>query len=213
MKRLILHFVAAFVVAFAAVTPIAARAQTSCPPAGAVFEYHDSYQGSVYSYDKGWVRVVSLGGARDNLGRCYFRAVNGTIWKLAADAPLRRASATSMPSQRPTAPPAAAAGPGGPIPVGVYECDAPITIGGMVMGSPQTGLMFGIFGPGSYRDFNGGRGTYTMTGNILRMTSGPLAGTRYERQEATYFKPLNAQGKTGSIRCVLNKSKSLNGRW
>ncbi|WP_066798484.1 hypothetical protein [Sphingomonas soli] len=204
MKHLSL---AAISLASAAFFATPAQAQ-SCPAAGTTFEYHDSYKGAVYSYDNGWIRVTSLGGARDNIGRCQYRDAKGEVWKLAADAPLRPASAGT-----PAARPPAQAGTSGAIPVGVYECDAPITIGGMVMGSPQTGLMFGIIGPGAYRDFNGGRGTYALNGTILTMTSGPLRGTRYERQGATYFKPLNAQGKTGSIRCVLNRSKSLNGRW
>lgn len=209
MKRIVPMTIAPFVATgFAVLGATPASAQQACPAAGTVLEYHDAYKGSVYSYDNGWIRVTSLGGARDNLGRCQYRDAQGKVWKLDSSEPLRRASG-SAPPPKPSAP----AGTTGPIPVGVYECDAPITIGGMVMGSPQTGLMFGILGPSTYRDFDGGRGSYTLTGNILKMTSGPLAGTRYERQAATLFKPLNAQGKTGSIRCVLNKAKSLSGRW
>ncbi len=101
----------------------------------------------------------------------------------------------------------------GPIPTGVYECDAPANFGGSVMGAPTTGLFFGVTGPGAYRDFDGGRGAFSLNGDVLTMTSGPLRGTRYRRQGATLFRPLNAQGQVGPIRCVLNRAKSLNGRW
>ncbi|TAD82097.1 MAG: hypothetical protein EAY70_04025 [Sphingomonadales bacterium] len=101
----------------------------------------------------------------------------------------------------------------GPIPVGVYECDSPQMIGGMVMPSPSTGHMFGVFGPGSYRDFDGGRGAFTFSGGILTMTSGPLKGIRYRREAERLFYPLNEKGERGAIRCVLNRAKSLKGRW
>lgn len=100
-----------------------------------------------------------------------------------------------------------------PIPAGVYECDAPINVGGMMMGSPQTGLMFGVTGPAAYRDFNGGKGGFALSGDLLTMTSGPLKGTRYRRQGPTLFRPLNAAGAIGPTRCLLNKSKTLTGRW
>jgi hypothetical protein len=102
---------------------------------------------------------------------------------------------------------------GGAIPTGVYECDSPQMIGGVVMPNPSTGHMFGVTGPGAYRDFNGGRGTFSIAGDILTMTSGPLKGIRYRRAMPTLFYPLNAKGERGAIRCVLNKAKSLTGRW
>lgn len=184
--------------------------QTSCPPAGARYR-RDNISSSFV--------VVSLGGPYHSALGCQWRRedTREEIWlSFSMMTPLGASPA------RPSVPGAAGAGTGtgsqtrgafGPIANGVYECDAPINVGGMTMGSPQTGLFFGVTGPGAYRDFNGGRGAFTVSGDTLTMTSGPLRGTRYRREGATLFKPLNAQGQTGSIRCVLNRSKSLTGRW
>ena len=187
-------------------------AQTSCPPAGARYR-RDNISSSFV--------VVSLGGPYHSALGCQWRRedTREEIWLgFSMMTPLGGASSPSP--GRPPAPRGAGGGTGsqtpgafGPIANGVYECDAPINVGGMTMGSPQTGLFFGVTGPGAYRDFNGGRGAFTVSGDTLTMTSGPLRGTRYRREGATLFKPLNAQGQTGSIRCVLNRSKSLTGRW
>ncbi|MBU7581220.1 MAG: hypothetical protein KAF27_12285, partial [Porphyrobacter sp.] len=104
--------------------------------------------------------------------------------------------------------PLAAQSPGGAsgsIPVGVYECDSPQMVGGMVMPNPSTGHMFGVLGPGTYRDFNGGRGAFTFAGGILTMTTGPLKGVRYRREAERLFYPLNEKGERGAIRCVFNR--------
>lgn len=122
-------------------------------------------------------------------------------------------AAPSRPVPAPAPAPVRPAGDFGPIQIGVYECDQPISIGGMIMGSPVPGPMFGVTGPGAYRDFNGGTGSFSFSGGILTMTSGPLRGTRYQRSDATLFHPLDAKGQRGSIRCVLNKRKDLRGRW
>lgn len=184
----------------------AAQAQQACPPKGTVLEWHDFYEGFVYSYDHGWVRVTALGGNVSYSNTCEFIKDDGEKVKIPLTAQLRRPVGGAAARPRPAA-------NWGAIPVGVYECDVPQMIGGMVMPSPSTGHMFGVFGPGSYRDFRGGRGSFTFSDNILTMTSGPLKGIRYRREGATLFYPIDAKGKRGSIRCVLNKAKSLNGRW
>ncbi len=103
----------------------------------------------------------------------------------------------------------------GPLPKGVYLCDAPINVGGMIMGSPQTGPMFGLYDERRYRDYDGGTGNYRYDAgsNLLQMTSGPLNGMRYRRTGATLFKPLNDKGEEGGIRCLHAPSKSMQGRW
>ena len=101
----------------------------------------------------------------------------------------------------------------GPIAMGVYECDSPAAVGGSIMGRPVTGFFFGVTAPGAYRDFDGGRGAFSLNGDVLTMTSGPLRGIRYRRQAAGLFRPLDAQGQIGPIRCVLNRAKALTGRW
>ena len=188
--------------------PTAAAPQTQCPPAGARFRRNNITGAFV---------VVSLGGAYDDTLWCRWRRedTGATIW-LTMELMTPLGGGTTAGAGTNGARPAngqAAPSSFGPVQTGVYECDAPINVGGMVMGSPQTGLFFGVTGPGAYRDFNGGRGAFSVSGNVLTMTSGPLRGTRYRREGATLFKPLNAQGQTGSIRCVLNRAKSLTGRW
>ncbi|MBN8552938.1 MAG: hypothetical protein J0L52_08610 [Caulobacterales bacterium] len=101
------------------------------------------------------------------------------------------------------------------LPLGVYECDAPIMIGGMVSANPQTGPMFGVTGPGRYRDFDGGEGRFELADHVLSMTSGPLEGTRYRQdpEMETYFQLLDENGEVGDIRCLLNTSKDINAPW
>lgn len=106
-------------------------------------------------------------------------------------------------------------GGGAVLPLGVYACDAPMMMGGMVVPDPQTGPMFGVTGPGRYRDFDGGTGRFSISDHILTMDSGPLAGTRYRQdpEMETYFQVLGPDGEPGGTRCVLNPDKDINGPW
>jgi hypothetical protein len=177
-----------------------------CPPAGARYVSDNFVRVS---------HLTSLGGAKDDTLGCRWRRDEDgqVIWLSLGPTmkPLAQAGATSG-SAKP-APNTAAATPAGAITGGVYECDTPINIGGMIQGTPATGPMFGVTGPGTYRDFDGGTGSFQLADSILTMTSGPLKGTRYQRQSDTVFRPLNAAGKTGPIICRLNRSKPLTGRW
>ena len=109
----------------------------------------------------------------------------------------------------------AGSGSGAVLPVGVYACDEPMMLGGMVVPNPQTGPMFAVTGPGRYRDFDGGVGRFDLQGGILMMTSGPLSGTRYQQdpEMETYFKVMGADGQPGETRCVLSPDKPINGPW
>ncbi|WP_029087429.1 hypothetical protein [Brevundimonas aveniformis] len=104
---------------------------------------------------------------------------------------------------------------GAVLPLGVYECDAPMMMGGMVVPNPQTGPMFGVTAPGRYRDFDGGTGRFELADHVLTMTSGPLEGTRYRQdpEMETYFQPLDETGEVGEIRCVLNADKDIDAPW
>lgn len=181
----------------------------SCPPKGMQFDYHDKYEGSVYSYDKGMIRLTSEGGMADNIGRCYYKDTKGTVWKLDVATPMKKVAAGSPPLPAPALAPALTSAP----PIGVYECDAPHMIGGMVMPNPQPGLYFGLKSGSTYRHFDGGTGSYSFSNGVLTMTTGPLKGVKYRRTDPTVFKPLDAKGELGSIRCVHNPNKSLTGRW
>ncbi|WP_282009338.1 hypothetical protein [Brevundimonas aveniformis] len=104
---------------------------------------------------------------------------------------------------------------GAVLPLGVYECDAPMMMGGMVVPNPQTGPMFGVTAPGRYRDFDGGIGRFELADHVLTMTSGPLEGTRYRQdpEMETYFQLLDDAGEVGEIRCVLNADKDIDAPW
>lgn len=180
----------------------------SCPPAGARY-ISDNFVARV--------EIVSLGTAQKHptLG-CEWRRVSDgqQIWlNLGATvtpmAPAKGGAKAAGVGERPAggAPGAQAAQAAGPLTRGVYECDGP--------GGVMTGPMFGLVDDRRYRDFDGGTGSWQFEADsaTLVMTSGPLKGTRYKRQAATLFRPLNAQGQIGPIRCILNKGKSLTGRW
>lgn len=174
--------------------PVAA--QEACPAAGKRFINDNVMQRS---------EIVSTG-VRDPLLGCKFRQADGReihLRYLASLTPVEQVKQEAAPNL--TAPP----------PVGVYACDAPINVGGMIMGSPQSGLMFGLFDARRYRDFDGGTGAYQFdaASTELRMTSGPLKGQRYRRTGDTLFKPLNDKGEEGGIRCVHAPGKSMQGRW
>lgn len=189
--------------------PLTALAGEGCPDAGSAFDYHDLYEGEIHRHDKGWIRVIAQEGDTRFWNYCPFIGPDGRQWNIAPDDPRLRRVAQDAPPPAPPAEPEF----NGPIPVGVYECDAPQGIGGMVMPGPSTGHMFGVFRPGAYRDFNGARGAFRFSGSVLTMITGPLRGIRYRRTGETVFRPIDEKGEQGSIRCVLNPAKSLNGRW
>lgn len=103
---------------------------------------------------------------------------------------------------------------GAVLPQGVYECDAPQMIGGMVMPNPQPATMFGVLGPGRYRGYDGGEGRFELVDHVLTMTSGPLEGVRYQQDPdlETYFQVLDGDEPSGT-RCILNDAKDINGAW
>lgn len=179
--------------------------QSTCPPSGARFQRNN--------IDSTFV-VVSEGGAMDDTLGCRWRRedTGARIWlTMELMRPLGPAGGAS--TGRPATPTASGSASLGPIAMGVYECDSPAAVGGSIMGRPVTGFFFGVTAPGAYRDFDGGRGAFSLNGDVLTMTSGPLRGIRYRRQAAGLFRPLDAQGQIGPIRCVLNRAKALTGRW
>lgn len=188
--------------AVAAPAAHAAAGAATCPPAGARFEKDNFLEKSI---------LTSLGGPPDPLIGCKYRSQTGEIVYFRPESqmtPLGKAGSAAG-----TTTSATAAVPAGPPPLGVYECDAPTSVSGMIMGAPSTGFMFGLTSRATYRDFDGGRGSYRYAGTTLTMTTGPLKGVRYRRTGTTLFKPLDAKGAQGSIRCILNRAKSLTGRW
>lgn len=181
---------------------LATQAQEKqCLPAGARYIKNNFIQTS---------ELVSLGGTPDPLLGCKWRnAQTGEdVWVrvMAGMTPADQAKASEAKQ---------AADLSAPPSKGVYLCDAPINVGGMIMGSPQTGPMFGLYDERRYRDYDGGTGNYRYdtTKNELQMTTGPLNGMRYRRADTKLFKPLNDKGEEGGTRCLHAPSKSMQGRW
>lgn len=97
--------------------------------------------------------------------------------------------------------------------LGVYACNVPINIGGLIQGTPSTGHFFGLIDTKNYRDFDGKKGTYSLKGDVLTMVSGPLKGIKYKRTGANFYKPMDGNGAIGSISCSHNPAKSIKGKW
>jgi hypothetical protein len=95
------------------------------------------------------------------------------------------------------------AAPGGRIDtlqIGDYFCELPGDVTGPV-GKRMPAEDFSITNASSYDD-HGLRGTYLLTGDIVRMTSGPKNGQRFRRQSSGFLRQLNADGTDNALRCI-----------
>ena len=93
--------------------------------------------------------------------------------------------------------------PGGPIGQlnpGTYQCEQPGDAGGAV-GLRVAGEDFEIVNANTYRTA-AGRGTYLLTGNVLRFTSGPKYGESFHRITNGFLRKTDASGADTSLRCV-----------
>lgn len=81
-----------------------------------------------------------------------------------------------------------------------YQCEMPGDATG------PTGLRvpdedFSVINANTYQT-PAGRGTYLLTGDVLQLTSGPLAGKRYHRLTGNYLRLMGADGSDTPLRCV-----------
>ena len=93
--------------------------------------------------------------------------------------------------------------PGGPIGQlnpGTYLCEQPGDAGGAV-GLRVAGEDFEIVNANTYRTA-AGRGTYLLTGNVLRFTSGPKYGETFHRITNGFLRKTDASGADTTLRCV-----------
>ena len=89
----------------------------------------------------------------------------------------------------------------GTLPQGKYTCELPGNAGGPVR-VPAADFDFTVILGSSYRA-NGERGSYLLTGDLVQMTSGKLAGLKLHRVSDGFLRRVDASGRDGAMRCVL----------
>jgi hypothetical protein len=97
-----------------------------------------------------------------------------------------------------------AQGPIGTADRGLYVCEMPGDAGGRAA-IPQPERNFTIETASRYASPQGG-GTYLRHGTRVEMTSGPRKGDTYVIVRPGFLRPLEADGKAGRMRCVLQGS-------
>ena len=68
-------------------------------------------------------------------------------------------------------------------------------------GIPDEAMSFLVVNGSTYTS-NGKRGRYLVAGRTVRMTSGPLAGARFERVSDLMLRRVDEKGDNGRLRCV-----------
>ena len=102
---------------------------------------------------------------------------------------------------------AAPAASPGPRP-GVYAC-----YGQYGLSIP---MQFGIVDAATYKSYDGKRGRYALVGDVLTMTSGPLAGIKYKRtasQPKDVFRMLDQRGALTAYNCPSQPGNAARGHW
>jgi hypothetical protein len=97
----------------------------------------------------------------------------------------------------------ALAAPGGAIGTmqrGHYVCELPGDATGLA-GRRVPDSDFTITNASSY-EAAGLSGTYLLTGDVLTMTSGPMASQRYRRKSANFLRLIAPDGSDSALRCV-----------
>ncbi len=85
---------------------------------------------------------------------------------------------------------------------GRYDCESPGDAAGPA-GISIEDLSFLVVNGSSYR-FDGVRGTYLLTGDVVQITAGPLKGVRLHRLSSGFLRKIEDDGSDGQIRCVLS---------
>lgn len=93
--------------------------------------------------------------------------------------------------------------PGGPIDTlqqGAYACELPGDALGPA-GVRQHQHDFTVITASSYVTDHG-RGTYLLTGDTVRFTSGPKRGEKFNRLSDNFLRQILPDGRDGALRCV-----------
>lgn len=95
------------------------------------------------------------------------------------------------------------AAPGGAIatlPTGTFHCELPGDAMGPV-GRRMEKEDFTVITASAYR-VGDKIGSYLLTGDTVRMTSGPFQGRRYHRIRTNFLRLIGPDGQDGQLRCV-----------
>lgn len=103
------------------------------------------------------------------------------------------------------APLAARPGPLSTLTLGRYICERP-TEPGSQAAATDAAASFAVTTASRYVAADGTRGTYLLTGDMVEMTSGSLAGTRLKRLRESFLRVVEADGMPGKTRCILSRS-------
>jgi hypothetical protein len=127
--------------------------------------------------------------------KCRALSLRGAAWQSGMAAVLLLAIAAPL-----------SATPGGELgtmPRGDYICELPGDATGPA-GTRVPDEDFSVVTASSYRAGDA-MGSYLLTGDQLIMTGGPHMGKRYKRVSQGFVRLLDAQGRTGDVRCVRRK--------
>lgn len=100
---------------------------------------------------------------------------------------------------------AAHPGPISTLTLGRYVCERPAEPPSQAAVT-DTAASFAITTASRYAASDGTRGTYLLTGDMVEMTSGTLAGMRLMRVRESFLRVVEANGGPGKTRCVLSRS-------
>ncbi|MEO8673828.1 MAG: hypothetical protein ABI411_21165 [Tahibacter sp.] len=90
----------------------------------------------------------------------------------------------------------------GALPIGVYGC--------MYRGQVVPALEFALLTATTYRDYDGGEGTYRSdpTTRVLKFVTGPMRGTLAQQNSATTVRVLDNGIETGNV-CAHNPARDM----
>ena len=96
-------------------------------------------------------------------------------------------------------------GPLATLTLGRYLCERPADPGSQTAVT-DAAASFAVTTASRYVAADGTRGTYLLTGDVVEMTSGMLAGTRLVRLRESFLRVVEANGTPGKTRCILSRS-------
>jgi len=99
------------------------------------------------------------------------------------------------------APPPVPGGLIGTLTQGKYTCELPGDAGGPIRVAADE-FDFTVIHGSSYRA-GGQRGSYLLTGDVVKMTGGKLEGLTLHRLSDGFLRRVEANGQDGELRCVI----------
>ncbi len=121
-------------------------------------------------------------------------SASGRLWQSGAFMSVMAAMLTILPAQ------ASEVGNIAVMKQGTYQCETPGNALGKT-GVRQENEDFTILHASVY-SVVGGRGTYLLTGDVIRFTTGQRKGQSFRRVSENFLRRLDAQGKDTDLRCI-----------